>query len=90
MRAASLRFDVWYQPNAETAIALDGSISSIAYIGSALAAFGWAPDRRFNHRAGESQAIWCTDYLQLRFGAHVTAFRVDNLEVSAGQDWRLN
>lgn len=75
--------DVWYQPNAETAIALDGSISSIAYIGSARAAFGWRPTGSF-FIGPESQALWCNDYLQLRFGAHVTAFRVDNLEVSAG------
>jgi len=75
--------DVWYQPNAETAIALDGSISSIAYIGSARAAFGRRPTGSF-FIGPESQAIWCNDYLQLRFGAHVTALRVDNLEVSAG------
>lgn len=75
--------DIWYQPDAETVIALDGSISSISYIGSARAAFGWRPTGSF-FIGPESQAIWCSDYLQLRFGAQVTAFRVDNLEVSAG------
>ena len=76
-------FDVWYQPDFKTMIALDGSISSIEYIGSARVAFGVRPTNSF-FIGPESQAIWCADYLQLRFGAHVTAFRVDNLEVSAG------
>ncbi len=76
--------DVWYQPDSKTMVALDGSISSIAYIGSARAAFGWRPTADSFFVGPESQALWCTDYLQLRFGAHVTAFRIERLDVSAG------
>ncbi len=74
-----LASDVWYQPNQATMIALDGSIASIGLLGSARAAFGWRSSEPF-FVGPETQALWCVDYQQLRFGAHITGFRIDALE----------
>jgi hypothetical protein len=71
--------DIWYQPGPATMIAVDGSIASIGLIGSARAAIGWRSSEPF-FIGPETQALWCTDYQQLRFGAHVTGFPVDALE----------
>ncbi len=83
---AQIAADVWYQPNAATLVMLDGSIESIAIIGSARAAFGWRASEPF-FIGPEAQAIWCFDYQQFRLGAHVTAFRVNTLEWSAAGGW---
>jgi hypothetical protein len=71
--------DVWYQPNQATMIAFDGSIASIGFIGSARVAVGWRSSESF-YIGPETQALWCVDYEQFRFGAHVTGFRVNGLE----------
>jgi hypothetical protein len=79
---AQMTIDAWYQPSPASMIALDGSIASIALIGSARAATGW----RFydNFFIGpEAQALWCLNYQEWRVGAHVTAFRFGGIEWSA-------
>lgn len=75
--------DVWYQPNPTMMVAFDGSIASIALIGSARAAVGWRVGEPPFFVGPETQALWCIDYQQLRFGAHVTAFRIDGFEWTA-------
>ncbi len=67
-------------------IALDGSIASIELIGSARAAIGWEFVEPF-FVGPEAQAFWCTGYRELRFGAHVTGYRIDALEWSAAGGW---
>lgn len=85
---AQLAADVWYQPTPTNMVALNGSIASIAAIGTARAALGWQllgwqlSEPFFV--GPEAQALWCLDYQQYRLGAHVTGFRVDGLEWSAG------
>ncbi|MGA2311416.1 MAG: cellulose biosynthesis protein BcsS [Xanthobacteraceae bacterium] len=83
---AQVAGDVWYQPSPATMIALDGSIASIELIGSARAAIGWKVFEPF-FVGPETQAFWCTDYRQLRLGAHVTGYRIDALEWSAAGGW---
>lgn len=78
-----LAADLWYQPNPTTMMALDGTITSIALIGSARAAIGWRSSPESFFVGPEAQALWCIDYQQLRVGAHVTAYRIDALEWSA-------
>jgi hypothetical protein len=80
--------DLWYQPTASTLIALDGSIASIGLIGSARAAFGWRSSEPF-FIGPEAQTIWCVDYQQWRFGAHVTGWRIDALELSGAAGWAV-
>jgi len=80
---AQFATDLWYRPNPATMIALDGSIASIALIGSARAAVGWRSSPASFFIGPETQLLWCTDYQQLRFGAHVTNFRIDALQWSA-------
>lgn len=80
--------DVWYQPDAATLIALDGSIASIGLVGSARAAFGWRSTEPF-FVGPEARALWCIDYQQLRFGVHVTGFHVDALEWTAAGGWAI-
>lgn len=70
---AAFATDIWYQPSPATMVALDGSIASIGLIGSARAAIGWRFSELF-FVGPETQAIWCVDYQQLQFGAHVTVF----------------
>jgi len=74
--------DVWYRPDQATMIAFDGSIASIGLIGSARAAIGWRSSEPF-FVGPEAQALWCVDYQQIRFGAHVTGFHIDALDWSA-------
>jgi hypothetical protein len=80
--------DIWYRPDPATMIAFDGSIASIGLVGSARAAIGWRSSEPF-FIGPETQAIWCVDYQQIRFGGHVTGFRVDALEWSAAGGWAI-
>jgi hypothetical protein len=63
-------------------IALDGSVASIAMIGSARAATGWHLYDSF-FAGPEVQALWCVDYHEWRLGAHITAFRLSGFEWTA-------
>ncbi len=81
--------DVWYEPNPATMVALNGLVASIGPTGSLRAAVGWRLFEPF-FVGPETQGIWCDDYQQLRFGAHLTGWRVDALEWSAAGGWALD
>lgn len=75
--------DIWYQPNALTMAAVNGAIASIGPTGYVRAAIGL----RLFERAfvgPEVEQLWCANYQQIEFGAHVTALRIDALEWSMG------
>jgi len=86
---AQLASDVWYQPDPATMIAFDASVASISLIGAARAAVGWRSSPESFFVGPEVQAFWCIDYQQLRFGAHVTSFRIDALDWSAAAGWEF-
>jgi len=80
--------ELWYQPTANTMTALSGTIASIGPTGSLRAAFGFkmfAP----MFIGPEVQAIWCGDFQEMQFGAHLTGLRADGLEWSAGGGWSI-
>lgn len=81
--------DAWYQPSTTTMMAFDGSIASIAAIGSARAAVGW---RLFESGfvGPETQGLWAVDYQQWRLGAHITGLRIDALEWSTAGGWAVD
>lgn len=79
---AQLAGDVWYQPSPTSMIAINGSVASIALIGSLRAAVGTRLSDSF-FVGPEAQALWCVDYQQWRVGAHVTGLHIDGLEWSA-------
>lgn len=81
--------EIWYQPTASTMAAINGSIASIGPTGSVRAALGW---RLFDAMfvGPESAALWCGDFQQLEFGAHITGFRFNALEWSAGGGWAMD
>jgi hypothetical protein len=79
---AQMNIEGWYQPSELSMIALDGSIASIALIGSARAATGWRVYDSF-FAGPEAQALWCVDYHEWRLGAHITAFRLSGFEWTA-------
>ncbi len=79
---AQIAGDVWYQPTPASMVAINGSVASIAAIGTMRAAVGWRFDQPF-FVGPEAQALWCIDYQQWRLGAHVTGFRLNGFEWSA-------
>ncbi len=79
---AQIAGDVWYQPTPASMVAINGSVASIAAIGTMRAAVGWRFDQPFFF-GPEAQALWCIDYQQWRLGAHVTGFRLNGFEWSA-------
>jgi Cellulose biosynthesis protein BcsS len=85
---AQFAADVWYQPSAETMVALSGAIASIGPTGYLRAAFGF---RLFEPAfvGPETEEIWCGDFEQLQLGAHVTGWRIDALDWSAGGGWSI-
>ncbi len=86
---AQMSIDGWYQPSELSMIALDGSVASIAMIGSARAATGWRLYDSF-FAGPEAQALWCVDYHEWRLGAHITAFRLSGFEWTAAAGAALN
>ncbi len=86
---AQFATEVWYQPTVNTMAAINGSIASIGPTGSLRGAFGV---RLFDAMfvGPETQAYWCANFQQLEFGAHVTAFRFNALEWSAGGGWAID
>jgi hypothetical protein len=81
--------EVWYQPAANIMASLNGSIASIGPTGSVRAALGWRVfDAMFV--GPESAALWCGNFQQFQFGAHITAFRFNALEWSAGGGWAMD
>jgi Cellulose biosynthesis protein BcsS len=85
---AQLSADAWYEPNRVSMIALEGSIASIALIGSARAAIGWRPFETF-YLGPEAQAFWCLDYQQWRAGAHITGLPLGDFDWSASAGWEI-
>lgn len=79
---AQLAADVWYQPTPTSMVALNGTIASIAAIGTMRAAVGWQFSEPF-FVGPEAQALWCIDYQQWRLGAHITGFRINGIDWSA-------
>jgi hypothetical protein len=85
---AQLAGEVWYQPTAKTMAAVNGAIASIGPTGSLRVAFGF---RVFEpvFIGPETQEIWCGDFQEVQFGAHVTGLRIDAFEWSAGSGWTI-
>jgi hypothetical protein len=80
--------DIWYQPNALTMAALNGAIASIGPTGYVRAAFGvrlFAPA----YLGPEVEEVWCADFTEVEFGAHVTALRVDAFQWTIESGWAL-
>jgi hypothetical protein len=82
--------EMWIEPSPATMIAADVSLSSIATSNSARAAYGW---RVFDEMLGgvyvgpEVQYFGSEGYRQVRFGAHVTSMKIDDVEWSAALGW---
>jgi hypothetical protein len=85
---AQVAADIWYQPTPATMTSLNASVASIGFIGTLRTALGWRLSEPF-YIGPEAQALWCIDYQQWRLGAHVTGFRVDGFEWSAGAGWAV-
>jgi hypothetical protein len=78
--------DVWYEPTAYSMISVNGMLASIGPTGSLRVAFGTRfLDRMFI--GPETGAIWCGNFEEYQFGAHITALRTDKLEWSAATGW---
>jgi len=86
---AQFATDVWYQPSANTMAAVSGSIASIGPTGSVRAAVGIRVFDSF-FVGPETRALWCADFQQMQFGAHLTGFRTNALEWSAGGGWLMD
>ena len=69
--------------------AINGSFASIGPTGSVRAATGY---RLFDAMfvGPETAALWCGNFQQFQFGAHVTALRIDAVEWSAGSGWAMD
>jgi len=81
--------EVWYQPSQNTMVAVNGSIASIGPTGILRAALGLrAFDAMFI--GPETAALWCGAFQQYEFGAHITGFRFNALEWSAGGGWAMD
>lgn len=80
--------NIWFQISPTMMATANGSILSIGPTGSVRAAVGWRSSEPF-YIGPEAQGIWCADYQQLRFGAHVTGFRIDGLDWSAASGWAM-
>src|SRR5579862_1040081 len=78
--------DVWYQPTAYGMISVNGTFASVGPTGSLRVAFG---SRLFDRMfvGPETEEIWCGNFEEYQFGAHVTALRTGVVEWSAGSGW---
>jgi hypothetical protein len=82
--------ELWYEPTSATMIAADLSLSSIATSNSGRLAFGF---RVLDEMLGgvyagpETQFFGSDGYRHLRFGAHVTSMKTEDMEWSAGLGW---
>ena len=82
--------EVWYEPTAETMIAADVSLSSIATSNSARAAYGW---RVLEEMLGglyvgpEAQYFGSAGYRHARLGMHITSMKTEDTEWSAAAGW---
>ena len=82
--------EMWYEPTAETMIAADISLSSIATSNSARAAYGW---RLLEEMLGgiyigpELQYFGSAGYRHARLGLHITSVKTEDTEWSAAAGW---
>ena len=80
-------FELWYEPNAGTMVSADVFSTMIGPSYSGHAAFGWRVFDRF-YLGPEIQAFaYDNSYRQFRAGAHITAFKTETAEWSAGAGW---
>jgi hypothetical protein len=82
--------EMWYEPTAETMIAADISLSSIATSNSTRAAYGW---RVLEEMLGgiyigpELQYFGSAGYRHARLGLHITSVKTEDTEWSAAAGW---
>ena len=82
--------EIWYEPTAETMIAADISLSSIATSNSTRAAYGW---RVLEEMLGgiyigpELQYFGSAGYRHARLGLHITSVKTEDTEWSAAAGW---
>ena len=82
--------EMWYEPTAETMIAADISLSSIATSNSTRAAYGW---RVLEEMLGgiyigpEAQYSGSAGYRHARLGMHITSMKTEDTEWSAAAGW---
>ena len=82
--------EMWYEPTAETMIAADISLSSIATSNSTRAAYGW---RVLEEMLGgiyigpELQYFGSAGYRHARLSMHITSMKTEDTEWSAAAGW---
>jgi Cellulose biosynthesis protein BcsS len=81
--------EFWSERTSTTMLAADASLSSIATNYSARAAYGWRVLDRF-YAGPETQVYGGDGYRQLRFGMHLTGFKIGNNEWSAAAGWTID
>jgi hypothetical protein len=86
---ARAAFELWAEPTANMMIAADGSISTIEKSYSIRGAAGLRVFDLF-YTGPEIAAFATGDYQQRRIGLHVTSFRFDRWEWSAGTGWAFD
>jgi hypothetical protein len=85
---AEFAADIWYQPNATTMAAVNGSVASMGPTGYVRATFGF----RFLAPVfigPEIAQLWCGDFQEMEFGAHITGLRINAIEWSMGAGFAL-
>ena len=85
---AQFAAELWYQPSPATMATLSGAIASIGPTGSLRTAVGF---RFFDavFIGPEAAQLWCGNYEEVQFGAHVTSLRIDALQWSAAGGWAI-
>ncbi|HEY1603867.1 MAG TPA: cellulose biosynthesis protein BcsS, partial [Pirellulales bacterium] len=83
-----LSADIWFQPTAQTMAAINATLATIGPTGSLRTAFGVRVfDKAFI--GPELEELWCGNFEELQFGAHLTGLRTQALEWSAAGGWSL-
>jgi hypothetical protein len=79
--------ELWYQPSPHTMVAADASVSTVGPSYSARIAAGWRVFERY-YLGPEVQGFAADgNYQQVRVGVHVTGFKFEPFEWSAGLGW---
>lgn len=79
--------ELWYEPNANTMLAADASVSSIGPSYSGRIAFGWRVAEAFYLGPEALGFANGDDYRQFRAGLHLTGLRTGALEWSLAAGW---
>ncbi len=85
---AEFASDIWYQPNATTMAAVNSSVTSIGPTGYVRATFGFRFLTPF-FVGPEIAQIWCGDFEEMEFGAHITGLRINAVEWSMASGFAL-